>query len=194
MAPATGADRGRGYILAMHLRPAFFAPLLIAACGLLSLQVDKTVTTTIAGGGLVGELLGTLDFTGLDSVDVDIEQELADQGAEPGDLSSVTVSELSLTASPDLSFLDSIHVYVSGDGVDEVEVASATSFPEGESTVELTTTGADFKDAVIAGGLTFRVDASGTQPTDDTDVDVHVVVDLVATPQGACNAASRDSG
>jgi hypothetical protein len=45
--------------------------------------------------------------------------------------------------------------------------------------------------AVAAGGITFRVDASGSAPVDDTDVDVYVKADIEATVQGACNSANR---
>lgn len=168
-----------------------FAPLLLLGCGLLTFSVEESATTTVDGAGLLGEVLGALDFTGLDDFDVAIEQKLQDQGVEPGDLDTVTLSVLRLSADPDLSFLSRMDIYVSAPGVDEVLVASGDSFPEGQSSVDLAVTGANLADAVAAGGITFRVDASGSAPVDDTDVDVYVKADVEATVQGACNSTKR---
>ena len=170
------------------MRPVLF-PLLLLGCGLLRFTVEEDATTTVEGGGVVGEVLGVLDLGGLDDLDVTIEQEMADQGVEPGDLEAVTVDVLTLAADPDLHFLTSIDVYARADGFDEVLVASGREFPAGEGKVELETTGVNLADAVVAGGMTFRVDAAGDPPAEDTDIDVHVEVTVEATAQGACNRA-----
>lgn len=171
----------------MRVHPALVVPLVLAACGLLTFTVEQESSTTVEGAGLLGEVLGALDFTGLNEFDVTIEQEMADQGVEPGDLESVTLTTLSLAAEPDLSFLISMDVYVGATGVDEVLVASAADFPEGQSTVELTPTGANLAAAVVAGDMKFRVEASGSAPVEDTEVDIFVEVEVTGTPQGACN-------
>jgi hypothetical protein len=173
-------------------RYAFLLPLLVA-CGILSFSVEQHATTTVEGAGVLGSLLGVLDLGGFDDFDVEIEQKMQDQGVADGDLRSVTLSTLALSSADDLSFITSMDVYVSGDGVDEVLVASVDDIPAGATDVALTTTGADLTDIVVAGGMAFRVDASGNAPEDDTDIDVHVVVDIEATPQGACNAAKKEA-
>jgi hypothetical protein len=161
--------------------------LLLLGCGLLTFTVEDDTTTTVEGS-LVGELLGVLDLGGLDDFDITIEQEMADQGVEPGDLESVTLTELTLSA-PDLSFVSSMEVYVSADGVAEVLVASAEDFASSPVTFDMS--GANLADHVVAGGMLFRVDAAGGAPAEDTDIDVHVEVRVEATTQGACNAAKE---
>ncbi len=172
----------------MRRASVFCVPVLLA-CGLLTFTVDDDSTTTVPGAGVVGGLLSVLDFTGLDDFDITIEQEMADQGVEAGDLETVDLSVLALHAEPDLSFLSSLDVYVSGEGMDEILVASGDSFPAGAADVELTPTHADLTDIVVAGGMAFRVVASGRAPEEDTDLDVHVEVIITATAQGACSAA-----
>jgi hypothetical protein len=132
-----------------------------------------------------------LDLGGLDDFDVAIEQELADQGVEPGDLRSVVVTRFALTGDPDLGFLSSMAVYVSADGVPEIEVARTGDVPDGATSVELAPTGADLTEAVTAGAMRFRIEAAGDAPRDDTVVTAAVAAEVEATPKGACNAASR---
>ncbi len=168
----------------------WLVPLLLG-CGLLSFTVEENATTTVPGAGALGSLLGALDLGGFDDFDVTIEQKMADQGVSDGDLRSVVLTSLSLSSASDLSFLTSMQVYVSADGVDDVLVASVDAIPSGTTQVDLAATGADLTDAVVAGGMAFRVDASGDAPADDTDLDVHVVIAVEATAQGACNAAQQ---
>lgn len=168
-------------------------PLLLLGCGLLSFTVEQDARTTVPGAGIVGSLLGALDFTGLDDIDIEVQRKMADQGVDDGDLRSVTLTTLTLHAEPDLSFLESIDVTVEADGESPVLVATGDSFPEGQDTVALTMTGADLTALVTAGAMAFTVDASGSAPVDDTDIDVHVEIEVEATVQGACAAASRDS-
>ena len=163
---------------------------IVLGCGLLTLTVEETTVTTVPGSGLLGELLGALDFSGLDDFDVTIEQQLEDEGVEPGDLRSVVVTTLRLSAEPDLAFLEQLDVYVSAEGVPEVLVATGATFPAGTSAVDLDLTGADLTDAVIAGSMAFRVTASGSPPVDDTDITVLVAVEIDATAQGTCRAAA----
>ena len=171
----------------MRLR-IWLIPLLLG-CGLLSFSVEADATTTVPGAGPLGSLLGVLDLGGLDDFDVQVEQTMQDQGVSDGDLRSVVLTTLNLSSSSDLSFITSMEVYVSADGLDDVLVASVDAIPSGTIRVDLATTGADLTDAVVAGGMAFRVDASGDAPADDTDLDVHVVVDVQATAQGVCSAA-----
>jgi hypothetical protein len=101
----------------------------------------------------------------------------------------VRLTRLALSAEPDLSFLASIEVYVSAEGLSELRVASSGSFPEGQPTVELVLEDAELADFVVAGGMSFRAAVTGTPPTDDTVLTVEVEAEVEATAQGACNAA-----
>lgn len=175
----------------MRCAPLSVLPLLLLGCGLLSFTVRESAVTTVEGAGPLGAVLQVLDLAGLDGFDVAIEQEMADQGVEPGDLRSVELTELVLSAEPDLSFIDEMTITVSAPGVPEVVVAEALSFPPGQSRVALTMTGEDIAEHVTAGEMSFRVDAQGRAPEDDTDVTVDVAVRVEATAQGACNASKR---
>jgi hypothetical protein len=175
----------------MRSSPLWWLPLLGLGCGLLSFTVRESGVTRIDGAGPLGTVLEVLDLAGLEGMDVSIEQQMADQGVEPGDLRVVELTQLVLSAEPDLSFLDRIEIYVEADGVEEVLVAEGSSFPEGQNRVELTLTGENFADHVAATGMSFRVDAEGRAPEDDTDVTVDVAVLVEATPKGACNATRR---
>lgn len=173
------------------MRRQLLLPLVLFACNALTFTVEQRATTTVEGAGILGELLGTIDFTGLDDFDLAIERKMADQGVDPGDLRSVTLTALTLTASPDLSFVESMDVYVSGEGYGPILVATGDTFPEGQETVALQLTGAELADVVVAGAMRFEVDVTGSAPVEDTEVRVDVEVTVEATPQGACRAAQE---
>ena len=114
-----------------RLRPLALAaliPLILLGCGLLRFEVEQEDESTIEGAGLLGEVLGALDFTGLDDFQTSIDGELEDQGVAPGDLKHVQLIAFELQAEPDLAFVERLNVYVSADGVDEVRVASGEGF------------------------------------------------------------------
>lgn len=174
----------------MRARLLCLLPMVVLGCGLLQFTVERDSSSTVPGAGVLGTLLDALDFTGLDDFDVTIEQQLSDQGVNPGDLRSVTLTVLRLHAEPDLSFLAQMDVYVRGADGTEIVVANGSDFPEGQDTVELEVTGADMTDIVVAGGMSFRAEVRGSAPVDDTDVDIHVEVGVEATAQGACRDRS----
>ncbi|MCB9687557.1 MAG: hypothetical protein H6738_16550 [Alphaproteobacteria bacterium] len=176
---------------ALRASLASLAVVALFGCDLLRIEVSEQATTEVPGAGLLGGLLSTLDLGDLDDFDVSVEEELADQGVEPGDLRSVELLSFTLTGDPDLGFLAGMKVFVSADGLAEVEVASLGDVPDGQTTAELTLAPVDLADAVQAGGLRFRVAASGDPPEEDTLVTAEVVAEVVATPKGACNAAKR---
>lgn len=163
----------------------------LAGCGLLRLEVEQDASTTVDGAGVLGGLLQTLDLGDLDDFDLTVEQELADQGVEPGDLRSVVLTSFVLRGDPDLGFLSGLEVSVSADGVAPVVVARTGDVPDGVTEVALELPEADLADAITAGGLRFTIDASGEPPADDTVVSAHVVAEVEATAQGACRAAGR---
>lgn len=164
----------------------------LAGCGLLRIEVEQDASTTVEGVGVLGSLLGEVDLGGLDDFELTVEESLADQGVEPGDLKSVTLTTFSLHGDPDLGFLRGLDVYVSADGVEPLLVATIGDVPDGTTDVDLELPEAELAPAIEASGLAFRVDAAGEPPADDTTITAHLVAEVVATPQGACNAAQRD--
>ncbi len=182
----------------MRRRPLRLPPLpmaaaaaaLLGACGLLRLEVEHDAATVVPGAGLLGTVLGVVDLGGLDDFDVAVSEELADQGVEPGDLREVRLTRFELTGEPDLGFLRALDVYASADGVAEVLLASVGDVPDGEAVAALRLEDVDLAPLVVAGGMRFRIAASGEAPEEDTDVVASVAAEVVATPQGACNAAN----
>lgn len=168
------------------------AGVALAGCGLLRLEVEQDASTTVEGAGVLGGLLQTLDLGDLDDFDLTVEQELADQGVEPGDLRSVTLTSFVLRGDPDLGFLSGLEVSVSAEGIAPFVVARTGDVAPGTTEVALELPDADLAEAITVGGLRFTIDASGEPPADDTVVSAHVVAEVVATPQGACRAASGD--
>lgn len=164
-------------------------PLILLGCGLLTFTVEQDDETVIEGAGLVGQLLGALDFTGLDDFETSIDGAMEDQGVEPGDLVSVRLTALELQAEPDLAFVERLDVYVSAEGVDEVRVASGEGFAPGQTDIALKLDGAELVEHVVAGGLRFRAEVSGSAPVDDTTLRTHLEVEVEATAKGACNQA-----
>lgn len=164
------------------------AAAVLLGCGLLRFEVDDTSSTVVEGGGVLGGLLDTLDLGGLDDFDLTIEQALADQGVEPGDLRSVVLTELSLHGEPDLGFVTKLDVYLSADGVPEFLLATLGDVAPGQTDATFTLTDVDLAEAVQAGGMQFRVDATGELPAEDTAIDAHILAEVEATAQGACNA------
>lgn len=162
---------------------------LLLGCGLLTFEVKDSGKTTVSGAGVLGGLLDTLSLGTLDDLDLSISQEMADQGVEPGDLEEVVLTDLVLSSEQNLGFISHLDVYVKGDGIDPVLVATGDNFDGTE--IALDTTEADLTDIVVAGGMAFTVDASGNAPEEDTDIAVDVVVSITATAQGACNYAER---
>lgn len=174
-------------LLAASLGAAPFFVLL--ACRLLTITIEHEDSAMVEGAGVLAPLLEAIEFTGLDDVDVEIVQELEDQGVEAGDLRRLVLTAFELSAEPDLSFIESMDVWVSAEGIDEVRVASGRSFPRGQAKVALSLDEVDLVEQVVAGGLRFRVAVEGSAPAQDTEVGVRVEVEATATPKGACRQA-----
>jgi hypothetical protein len=183
----TGPWFARGLVAA---RPLLVAGLLLAPTGcahLLTITVEQEGSTVVPGAGVVGELLGTLDIGGFDDLSVNVDQELANQGVDPGDISSVRVSELRLSTpdGDDLSFLTVLDISIGSEGMDTVRIAHQDAFPEGEKTVEMDLDDEDLTAYVVADSMVVTTDAEGTAPPDDTTIDVYMAIEVTATVQGA---------
>lgn len=179
----------------MNPRRSAWALLALAACsGLMTVRIEQEGSGTVPGAGFLGELLGAFDLGGFDDLDVSIDQELANQGVAEGDVSEVRLAQLTLSTpdAADLSFLTSISVYIESPGVEKVRIAHLEDFPAGVASVDLELDDVDIKDHVIAASLSITTDASGTAPSEDTTIEAFIAIDVEATAQGACNAASRE--
>ncbi len=151
-------------------------------------------------GTLLEDLLGDLGFDSFLDMDITSTDEFVNQGVEPGDVQEVFLEYFELKAiSPsgaDLSFLESMDIYVESPGLPQVLIASAGSFPEGQALVGFQVMDEDLTDYVVSQSMTLTTDITGHRPDDDTTVEARFDLAVGVTTQGACNQvkARGDSG
>ena len=121
----------------MHPRAllAATALLLLACSELLAFTVEEESSATVEGLGTLGAVLGALelaDFT------VSLDEQLANQGVNRGDLADARVTALVLS-SPDgeLDFIDTMRVSIEAPGVATARIAYVEDIPEGATEVTL---------------------------------------------------------
>ncbi len=168
---------------------------LIAGCKLITITIDESATTSVPAATPLEVLLGDFGFGEFVSMDLTQASELQNQNVAPGDIQDVRMESLSLEAtsgSPDLSFLNSMDVYVEAPGLPTELLASASSFPEGQALVEFDIEDLDLTDYVVSTSMTFTTEVNGSRPEQATDVQAAFVVKVGVTSQGACNRGGGD--
>jgi hypothetical protein len=132
------------------------------------------------------EALGLDDW--LDGFD---DQMLADRGIDEGDVSEITIVGLTIEvvdshdeSGVDLTFLDSLELWVSADGVREQKLAGATRFLAGVTSVELVSDPVDLAPFALASGMSIRTVADGWPPEIDTTLRATVHVEVGLTAEG----------
>lgn len=167
------------------------SPLLLLACGqLFAFTVEEEASATVEGLGTLGAVLGALelaDFT------VAMDEALVNQGVNRGDLAEARVASLVLR-SPDgeLDFIDTLSVSIEAPDVPTARIAHIEDIPEGATEVELLLDDVDLIPYLQAESLAIATEVTGTAPISDTTVIARIAVDIVATPQGACSAATGE--
>lgn len=160
---------------------AVVAALWLCACTLTTVQRDHTEPLFIPAGN--GPISGDL------GVDVG---DLGADDVEEGDIQGIELNTFeitSVTPGADVAFLDRIDVFVEAAGLPRVLIASGTDFPAGATTVKLVPEAdVELADYVLGENFQLFTLVNGRMPSTDTDLDVHVVVDVGVTPKGACNA------
>lgn len=172
-------------------------PLALLACGsLLTIEIEESARTTVEAGTLLEELIGDLGFEELVSMDLTQAEELQNQGVAPGDIREVYLRSFTLTAlSPegaDLSFLDDMTLTVEAPDLPPLLIAWQDSFPEGVPSVSFELEDVDLSAYVVSESMTILTDVSAHRPEEDTEIRADFALEVVATGQGACNAAKRD--
>jgi hypothetical protein len=170
--------------------------LLLGCNGaLFRFDVAESDTVVIERGSVLEDLVSDLGFDFL-AADVEVSQELANQGVEPGDVSGVYFRELVLTveapAGGDLAFLERLEFYVAGDGLPTRRVAWQDRFEAGQAVVALNLEDVDLTDYVVAESMDLVTEVEGRRPSQDTTIEAAYVIEIGATRQGACNQLKRD--
>ena len=166
------------------------------ACGngaLTHILVADGARTTVDSGTVIEEVLGDFGFGELVAMDITASEELVNQGVEPGDISSAQLDSFQLSADApedaDLSFLESVEIWVEAPELEPVLVAYADDFPVGEATVTFDVVEVDLTDYVVSESLTLSTEVRGGRPSETTEVAADFVLDVGVTLQGARSAA-----
>lgn len=156
------------------------------------IDVEDSATTTVPGGNILLDLVGSLGFSSFTAMDITEAEELKNQGVEPGDIKDVRLISFELEAidpgGADLSFIESMAVDVEAPGIDSVQIASASTFPAGVALVELDIDDVDLTEFVVSESMTLTTDVRGNQPPEDTTVEARYLLEVGVTLQGANNA------
>lgn len=183
-------------ILGRGLYLGLFAGLVAAtSCDgtLAHIDVKTGASAVVEGATLLEQLAGDMGFGDFVSMDLAAEEELANQGVGPGDIKDVRLIEFALTVTDpqggDLSWLESMELYVEAPGVERALIASADSFPEGVASVSFDLYDVDLTPYAVSEEMTLATEVSGRRPDEDTTIQADVVLDVGVTGQGACNQA-----
>lgn len=162
--------------------------LLGCSGALVQIQITERADTVVPGASLLEELAGDLGFDALTTMDLTANEELANQGVEPGDIQDVQLIDFRLTVlepdTQDLSFLDEMAVYVEAPGLPREQVAAQASFPEGQGEVRFVLTGLDLTPYAVSERMTLGTEVTGRRPDEDTTVRATVTLDVGVTAQG----------
>lgn len=173
-----------------HWRPLAIA-LLLGCSSLFSIQVTESTRVTVPKGTVLEAVIGDLGFDGFTSLDLTSSEELQNQGVAPGDIEETFLTAFSLEAvdplGADLSFIDTMEIWVEAPGLEPALVAWQDTFPDGEATVDFELEGVDLTDYVVSQSMTLTTDVSGNRPDDDTEIEASFAIRVGVTRQGACN-------
>lgn len=173
-------------------------PIALAACStLFTIRVSDEAQTTVPAGTVIEQLLVDFGFSDFVSMDLTQSSELRNQGVAPGDIEDVRMELLELEAvgpvGADLSFLESMEVYVEAPDLPRLLVASADAFPPGEALVVFDLEEVDLTPYVVSTSMSFDTEVTGHRPDEDTDVVARFEVAVGVTGQGACSATRSDA-
>jgi len=166
--------------------------LVLPGCGkLFTITITDDATTTVDQGTLLEQLVGDMGFDSFLDMDLTESDELVNQGVEPGDIKDVHLTQFSLTATDpagaDLSFLQSMDLSVEGPDLPSVVVASASSFPEGQATVDFDLMDVDLTPYVVSKSMSLTTAVNGHRPDQTTDVRADYQIKVGVTGQGVKN-------
>ena len=166
----------------------FFA---LGCASLLTIELEESAQVMVEKGTVLESLLGDLGFGDFVSMDLTESQALANQGVEPGDIERVNLTLLELFVvepeGADLSFFENMTFFASAPEIDEIKIAEAPGFPEGESLVSFTLEDVNLTPYVVSESMTLRTDVTAKRPEVDTLIEARFVVEVQATVQGVKN-------
>ena len=172
--------------------------LTLVACGatLFTIEISRESTAVVEGGTVLETLLGDFGLSDFVAMDITSAQEIVNQGVEPGDINEVrlTLFQLEVTSPDegDLSFIQSLDLFVEAPNLPRVRVAWQDTFPEGVGLVNFNFDDVDLTDYVVSEAMTLTTETSGSRPNGDHTLIARFSLDVAVTLQGAWNAATGE--
>lgn len=163
------------------------------ACGakLVTIRVSGDTSTVVEQGTLVEQFIDSFGFGEFVDMDVTQSAELQNEGVEPGDIKDarMTLFELEAVdpAGADLSFLNTVDLYVEADGLPRARIATADDFPVGEPLVEFDLPDVDLTDYIVSEAMTLSTEVDGSRPDEDTEVVARYRIAVGVTGNAACS-------
>ncbi len=168
---------------------------LVLACGdgsLLHIEIEGADKVTVPAGTPLEALLGDIGFGQFVQMDITDNQKLKNQGVEDGDISTAMLVAFELEVvepeDGDLSFIDSMEIWVSAPGLEPRLIASADAFDAGEPVVSFDVEDVNLVDYVISESMTFTTEIDAGRPDTETVVRAAYIIDVGVTAQGARKA------
>ena len=146
---------------------------LTAGCGdmMITRRIYSGLRITVTGLP-AGESAEDYVLEDLPAMEVDLGEQLADEGINREDIGEAVLEEFWLEADDpegaDLSFLSEVSVTLEAEGLDPLVLASADSFPEGEAVVTPELSGADLAPYLMAPTMTMTPVFAGRPPEETT--------------------------
>lgn len=169
----------------------WFAALIGCGVEVFTFTLSDTFDTVLPGVA-AAEDEGVLSLDELVDLDGFGSDALAEAGVGPGDLSHMKI--IGLTFSPvapadaDLDFLEAAEVWLSADGLDDVQIASAEASAEGATEIPVALVDVDLAPYVLADGLQVSTFGTGRPPVADTVVRTAITVEVGVTAGAAWSA------
>lgn len=116
---------------------ALAAFVMFAACGatLLTIEIAREASTVVEGGTLLESLVGDVGLSELVFMDFTSVREIVNQGVEPGDINEVRFTqfqiEVTAPSDGDLSFIQTLDLFVEAPDLPRVRIAGQGDLPEG---------------------------------------------------------------
>lgn len=153
--------------------------LLSLGCGLIQFDVHAEGDAQIQGCQGLQCVLASLGFGSFGALDLSQSQEWRDNNANKDKIRSATLTSIALDVTVpdggDLSFLKNLKFYVSAPDAGKVLVAEGSTFPAGQSHVDLGThSEVELMQYVKASSMTITTDVQGTQPKQNTTIHAKV--------------------
>lgn len=157
--------------------------MLLNACSSLdNIEFMQKASAIVPGSTVLDNLTGSLGFDGFNSIGSSYQQTLSNEDIDPSKVDYVKIKSFSLEVTDplgqDLSFFDSFEVHIQADGLDKVLIANLSSFPNGETKVNLEIPDINLKPYLSQDNMTITTEVDGQKPAEDTTIEASTVFDI----------------